>query len=167
MLYVEPYRAVHYTDGMTCKLYRANVLCPSQVIIMGFTLHYTLLMVAFTVMCWAQAPEDAEKRCTDTSYPDNEVNLMDSYNYEVLLPRNGTGNDPAAVWNDYSFDKNDVNKTDDLTYVSLLAKVSLISFTLSAFSGSIKVEDCADLGYMFVGGKEMELLKTIGFSLNT
>jgi hypothetical protein len=35
---------------------------------------------------------------------------MDSYNYENLLPGNGTGNSPiaTAVWNDFSFDGNDV-----------------------------------------------------------
>ncbi|CAI8048169.1 Ephrin type-A receptor 5 [Geodia barretti] len=35
---------------------------------------------------------------------------MDSYSYENLLPGNGTGNSPiaTAVWNDFSFDGNDV-----------------------------------------------------------
>ncbi|CAI8042608.1 Ephrin type-A receptor 5 [Geodia barretti] len=35
---------------------------------------------------------------------------MDSYNYENLLPGNGTGNNPiaTAVWNDFSFDGNDL-----------------------------------------------------------
>ena len=46
---------------------------------------------------------------------------MDSYNYENLLPGNGTGNPPiaTAVWNDFSFDGNDVNNTLRPTYVSL------------------------------------------------
>ena len=37
---------------------------------------------------------------------------MDSYNYENLLPGNGTGNSPiaTAVWNDFSFDGNDATE---------------------------------------------------------
>ena len=46
---------------------------------------------------------------------------MDSYNYENLLPGNGTGNSPiaTAVWNDFSFDGNDATSTTSPTYVSV------------------------------------------------
>ena len=46
---------------------------------------------------------------------------MDSYNYENLLPGNGTGNSPiaTAVWNDFSFDGNDATSTTTPTYVSV------------------------------------------------
>ena len=47
---------------------------------------------------------------------------MDSYNYQNLLPGNGTGNSPiaTAVWNDFSFDGNDVTpETNNPTYVSV------------------------------------------------
>ena len=45
--------------------------------------------------------------------------LMDSYNYLQLLPGNGTGNPPiaSALWNDMSFDGNDINSTTSATYV--------------------------------------------------
>ena len=46
---------------------------------------------------------------------------MDSYNYEQLLPGNGTGEAPIpnAVWNDYSFDNNDITpEVTEPTYVS-------------------------------------------------
>ena len=45
---------------------------------------------------------------------------MDSYNYEQLLPGNGTGNPPiqGAVWNDRSVDGNDdMANTISPTYV--------------------------------------------------
>ena len=46
---------------------------------------------------------------------------MDSYNYEDLVPGNGTGSIIAtAVWNDYSFDGNDADGIVAPTYVSLL-----------------------------------------------
>ena len=77
-------------------------------------------------LCWAQAPGDEDDRCTvnhsnPPQYPDNVRNLMDSYNYENLLPGNGTGNSPiaTAVWNDFSYDGNDVTpETLSPTYVS-------------------------------------------------
>ena len=76
--------------------------------------------------CRAQAPGDEDDRCTvnhsnPPQYPDTVRNLMDSYNYENLLPGNGTGNSPiaTAVWNDFSFDGNDVTpETLSPTYVS-------------------------------------------------
>ena len=45
---------------------------------------------------------------------------MDSYNYEQLLPGNGTGNSviQGAVWNDRSYDGNDENDRNSPTYVS-------------------------------------------------
>ena len=73
-----------------------------------------------------QAPGDEDRECTldhssPPTYLDNETNLMDSYNYVNLLPGNGTGNDPiaTAVWNDFSFDNNDITpETTNPTYVS-------------------------------------------------
>ena len=50
--------------------------------------------------------------------------LMDSYSYVNLLPGNGTGSMTPiadAVWNDFSFDGNDVTRTLRPTYVSLLS----------------------------------------------
>ena len=83
-----------------------------------------LLCVALS-LCSAQAPGDEADRCTtDHSnppvYPDNERTLMDSYSYVNLLPGNGTGQPPEddAVWNDMSFDENDVDGTLNPTYVS-------------------------------------------------
>ena len=77
-------------------------------------------------LCWAQAPGDEDRICTvehfnPPVYPDTERNLMDSHNYENLLPGNGTGRHPiaTAVWNDYSFDGNDVTPERVFpTYVS-------------------------------------------------
>ena len=75
--------------------------------------------------CSAQAPGDEDDRCTvdHTSpqvYPDTVRNLMDSYNYEQLLPGNGTGNlvIQSAVWNDRSYDGNDETNRNSPTYVS-------------------------------------------------
>jgi hypothetical protein len=75
----------------------------------------TIFLLLFVGLCWAQAPGDEDDRCTvnhsnPPQYPDTVRNLMDSYNYENLLPGNGTGNSPiaTAVWNDFSFDGNDV-----------------------------------------------------------
>ena len=71
-----------------------------------------------------QAPGDEDAECSTANpqvYPDTVRNLMDSYNYENLLPGNGTGNSPiaTAVWNDFSFDANDATSTTRPTYVSL------------------------------------------------
>ncbi|CAI8007494.1 Ephrin type-A receptor 4 [Geodia barretti] len=78
-------------------------------------LAFVAYLLVFLSLCWAQAPGDEDDRCTvnhsnPPQYPDNETNLMDSYSYENLLPGNGTGNSPiaTAVWNDFSFDVNDV-----------------------------------------------------------
>ena len=87
-------------------------------------------------LSWAQAPGDEDARCTTEHsspqvYPDTVRNLMDSYNYENLLPGNGTGNPPiaTAVWNDFSFDGNDVTPdTTTPTYVSLLANCAAVIF---------------------------------------
>ena len=45
---------------------------------------------------------------------------MDSYNYVSLLPGNGTESaiEDNAVWNDRSYDENDVIDTSNPTYVS-------------------------------------------------
>ena len=78
-----------------------------DIIIMAFEVRSLLVIAALTVLCWAQAPGDEDDRCTvnhssPQQYPDNVTNLMDSYNYENLLPGNGTGNSPiaTAVWNE-------------------------------------------------------------------
>ena len=76
---------------------------------------------------YAQAPGDADFRCTDGHerppvYPDNVRMLMDSNHYEALLPGNGTTMTTpreGAVWNDRSYEGNDVNDTDQPTYVSI------------------------------------------------
>ena len=73
-----------------------------------------------------QAPGDEDDRCTvdhpnPQVYPDTVRNLMDSYNYEQLLPGNGTGNPPieGAVWNDRSYDGNDEINRNSPTFVSM------------------------------------------------
>ena len=75
--------------------------------------------------CSAQAPGDEDDVCTvdhvsPPVYPDTVRNLMDSYNYEQLLPGNGTENPvvQGAVWNDRSYDGNDKINTGTPTYVS-------------------------------------------------
>ncbi|CAI8036642.1 Ephrin type-A receptor 5 [Geodia barretti] len=75
----------------------------------------TIFLLLFVSLCWAQAPGDGDAQCTTDhsnppQYPDTVRNLMDSYSYENLLPGNGTGDVPitTAVWNDFSFDGNDV-----------------------------------------------------------
>ena len=85
-----------------------------------------MLMCLAMSLCSAQAPGDADFLCTDglerpPVYPDNVRMLMDSNHYEALLPGNGTGNLPreGAVWNDRSFDGNDVVDTIEPTYVSI------------------------------------------------
>ena len=87
-----------------------------------------LSLHAFVGLCWAQAPGDEADRCTTDhantpQYPDTIRMLMDSYSYENLLPGNGTGSTPIAdaIWNDFSFDGNDVTRTLRPTYVSLLS----------------------------------------------
>ena len=65
-------------------------------------------------------PGDQSDRCSPQEYPDNERTLMDSYNYVNLLPGNGTGFavEDDAVWNDRSYDENDVIDISNPTYVS-------------------------------------------------
>ena len=59
---------------------------------------------------------------------------MDSYSYVNLLPGNGTGQPPEddAVWNDMSYDGNDVVDILNPTYVSsntsLCNVVHIVSF---------------------------------------
>ena len=70
-------------------------------------------MPALVGVCSAQAPGDEDvARCIESStyahtYPDNWNVLMDSWNYEQLLP--GHSNQPiaGAVWTDASCDDND------------------------------------------------------------
>ena len=73
------------------------------------------LVVVIISVVKSQAPGDEDDRCLSTpylhTYEDNAKILMDSYNYQRLLPGNGTGKSPiaSALWNDRSF--------DDPTYV--------------------------------------------------
>ena len=98
--------------------------CIATLIIPLFPQICILVLEAFVGLSWAQAPGDEDAGCTMANpqvYPDTERNLMDSYNYENLLPGNGTGNSPiaTAVWNDFSFDGNDAISTINPTYVSV------------------------------------------------
>ena len=83
-----------------------------------------VVVATVAIYCSAQAPGDEDANCTGAenapTYPDTVKNLMDSYNYLQLLPDNGTGNSPIhiAVWNDRSFDGNDVISTLNPTFVS-------------------------------------------------
>ena len=55
----------------------------------------------------------------NTPVPQHILTLMDGYNYEDLVPGNGTGSIiTTAVWNDYSFDGNDADGIIAPTYVS-------------------------------------------------
>ena len=83
-----------------------------------------VVVAAVAIYCSAQAPGDEDADCTGAenapTYPDTVKNLKDSYNYLQLFPGNGTGNPPIqnAVWNDRSFDGNDVISTVNPTFVS-------------------------------------------------
>ena len=79
-----------------------------------------MFLCFFVSLCSAQAPGDESDRCSLQEYPDNEKTLMDSYNYVNLLPGNGTGFalEDDAVWNDRSYDGNDVIDISNPTYVS-------------------------------------------------
>ena len=84
---------------------------------------HLLLMTLCVGRLQAQAPGDEDNRCLSSPYvhiyEDNVKILMDSYNYLQLLPGNGTGNPPiaSALWNDRSFDGNDIDSTTAATYV--------------------------------------------------
>ena len=64
-------------------------------------------------LCSAQAPGDEDvRRCIESStyahtYPDNWKVLMDSWNYEQLLPGHSGQPIAGAVWTDASCDNND------------------------------------------------------------
>ena len=81
----------------------------------------TLVVIISVVK--SQAPGDEDNRCQISpyvhTYEDDVKILMDSYNYLQLLPGNGTGNPPiaSALWNDMSFDGNDIISTTSATYV--------------------------------------------------
>ena len=84
---------------------------------------HLLLLTLCVGRLQAQAPGDEDDRCLSSpyvhTYEDNVKILMDSYNYLQLLPGNGTGNPPiaSALWNDRSFDGNDITSTTAATYV--------------------------------------------------
>ena len=85
---------------------------------------------------------------------------MDSYNYINLLPGNGTGNDPiaTAVWNDFSFDDNDITpELANPTYVSCFLH-DLGCEIFHTYSGSKDLADYVDFSHEFVDGEEMVLL---------
>ena len=134
-------------------------------------------IVFFTLSpCSAQAPGDGDERCTGAedaaTYPDTVRNLMDSYNYEQLLPGSGTGNPPieGAVWTEVSVDGNDVDGTTSPTYVSLQFPYMpcLYNYHWLCFysSGSMEVEEYVDFRYECVDGMYVEA-RTTGSSLNT
>ena len=83
----------------------------------------TVFLLLIVSQCSAQAPGDEDDRCLRSPYvhiyEDDVKILMDSYNYLQLLPGNGTGNPPiaSALWNDRSFDGNDIVSTTAATYV--------------------------------------------------
>ena len=85
-----------------------------------YSQYVVLLYLAITTLVSTQAPGDESDRCSLQVYPDNERTLMDSYNYVNLLPGNGTGFalEDDAVWNDRSYDENDVIDLSNPTYVS-------------------------------------------------
>ena len=100
-----------------------------------------LLVIVWVARLHAQAPGDEAARCTTQHssppvYPDNERTLMDSYSYVNLLPGNGTGQPPEddAVWNDRSYDGNDVDDTLNPTYVSSdTSFICLISYIVKCY----------------------------------
>ena len=127
-------------------------------------------------LCSAQAPGDEAARCTtDHSnppiYPDNERTLMDSYSYVNLLPGNGTGQPPEddAVWNDMSYDGNDVVDTLNPTYVSSDTSLSNGLIIVSIYSGSMVLEEYVGIRYECVDINKMGPLfpRITGSSLNT
>ena len=104
-----------------------------------------LILLLMTLMLvrrlQAQAPGDEDDRCTvdHTSpqvYPDTVRNLMDSYNYEQLLPGNGTGNPviQGAVWNDRSYDGNDETKQKQPNLCELIPESVSSAFRASIAS---------------------------------
>ena len=111
---------------------RSPIICQ-----MNLFLQVVAIIFINVSLCWAQAPGDEDVRCTEEhssppTYPDTERNLMDSFNYEQLLPGNGTGDDPIpnAVWNDFSFDDNDTApELFNPTYVSfvIIARLLLLN----------------------------------------
>ena len=95
---------------------------------------------------------------------------MDSYNYENLLPGNGTGNSPiaTAVWNDFSFDGNDATSTTSPTYVSVQLCFEVSCNIMNNYSsGSKMLEEYVNFQQLFVDGEEREQLRITGSSLNT
>jgi len=113
-----------------------------------FTTHYTLLYYTCIVqalsvllyfyhaqifllsvhigLCSAQAPGDENHTCFENhtyahTYPDNWRVLMDSWNYEQLLPGHSGQPIAGAVWTDASCDDNDDAQFPSITppYVSV------------------------------------------------
>ena len=73
----------------------------------------------------AQAPRDEDAKCQRDTYADKEKVLMDSWNYEQLLPgssNDGTGN---AVWSEASCDGNDQINATFPTNVSTESEILL------------------------------------------
>ena len=59
-------------------------------------------------LCSAQAPGDENQSCTNAhTYPESIKILMDSWNYEQLLPGHSGQPIAGAVWTDASCDNND------------------------------------------------------------
>ena len=92
-----------------------------------FYLQLSIIVVALIAGCSAQAPGDEDvTRCIESStyahtYPDNWKVLMDSWNYEQLLPGHSGQPIAGAVWTDASCDDNDDARFPAITppYVSV------------------------------------------------
>ena len=147
-----------------------------------------LLLVVIS-LATAQAPGDEDDRCTvdHTSpqvYPDNVKTLMDSFNYDKLLPGNGTGDRLIgnAVWNDRSYDGNDVTSRSHPTYVrnicsliflhvcAMLFAMAVVSnghVLINHYSGSrVMLEEYVSVTHGCVDFEKVPL-RTTGSSLNT
>ena len=88
------------------------------------TVKHLLLLISIAAIARSQAPGDEDVFCRNRegapTYNSSVKTLMDSHNYQQLLPGNGTGGNPIqnAVWNDRSVDENDATATEKATFVS-------------------------------------------------
>ena len=70
-----------------------------------------LILTLLTTGCSATAPGDEDSRCVmqrSQPYPENVKVLMDSRNYEELLPGHSADPIPDVAWTDVSCDSSDV-----------------------------------------------------------
>ena len=66
-----------------------------------------LVVVLQLSIVYSTAPGDEDSRCVGRTYPENVKVLMDSRNYEELLPGHSADPIPDAAWTDASCDLND------------------------------------------------------------